>query len=71
MGKSSAASERNFFTMGFIHTELCNRLSTPSVEKLVYVKNNMGVFEDSSHDSSQMIEEYEVIGDDDSCVVTE
>ena len=58
MGTSSAALERNFSTMGFIHTELCNRLSTLSVEKLVYVKNNMDVFEESSHDYSYNTYEY-------------
>ena len=33
-----AALERNFSTMGFIHTKLRNRLSPVSVENLVYVK---------------------------------
>lgn len=37
---SSAASERNFSTFGFIHTKLRNRLSAEKVEKLVYIKTN-------------------------------
>ena len=57
--------------MSFISTNFRNRLSTASVEKLLYVKTNMGVFYDSSCDSSQMTEEDEVISDDDSCVVIE
>ncbi|KAI2510962.1 transposase [Fragilaria crotonensis] len=36
---SSAASERNFSTFGFIHSKQRNCLSEASVEKLVYVKN--------------------------------
>ena len=59
----------NFSTMGFIHTKLCNRVSTTSVENLVYVKTNMGVICDSFHDSSHMTEEYEGISDDGSCIV--
>jgi hypothetical protein len=37
---SSAASERNFSTFGFIHTKQRNCLSEASVEKLVYDKTN-------------------------------
>jgi hypothetical protein len=32
---SSASSERNFSTMGFVHSKLRNSLSTETVEKLV------------------------------------
>ena len=49
---------------GFIHTKLRNRISTKSVENLVYVNTNMGVFYDSSHDSPNITEEDELIGDD-------
>ena len=34
---SSAASERNFSTFGFVHTKLRNCLSQESVDKLVYI----------------------------------
>ena len=44
MGTSSATLERSFSKMGFIHTKLRNRLSTASMENLVYVKANMGMF---------------------------
>jgi hypothetical protein len=44
MATSSAASERNFSTMGFIHSKLRNSLSAKTVEKLVFIKSNMGVF---------------------------
>jgi hypothetical protein len=37
---SSAASERNFSTMGFIHSKLRNALGAEKVEKLVYIKTN-------------------------------
>ena len=40
MVASSAASERNFSTFGFIRSKLRNRLSETSVEKLVYIKTN-------------------------------
>jgi hypothetical protein len=40
MVTSSAASERGFSAMGFVHSKLRNRLSTEKVEKLVFIKNN-------------------------------
>ena len=40
LATSSAASERNFSTFGFIHSKLRNSLRTKSVEKLVYIKSN-------------------------------
>jgi hypothetical protein len=46
MTTSSAASERNFSTMSFIHSKLRNSLSEPSVEKLVFIKTNMSIFYD-------------------------
>ncbi len=44
MATSNAASERNFSTMGFIHSKLRNSLSAKIVEKLVFIKSNMGAF---------------------------
>lgn len=44
MATSSAASERNFSTMGFIHSKLRNKLSPSTVEKLVYIKCNISAF---------------------------
>jgi hypothetical protein len=44
MATFSATSERNFSTMGFIHSKLRNSLSTKTVEKLVFIKSNMGAF---------------------------
>ena len=41
MATSSAASERNFSTFGFVHSKARNSLATKSVEKLVFVKTNM------------------------------
>ena len=41
---SSATSERNFSTFGFIHSKLHNRLSQDAVEKLVYIKTNSAHF---------------------------
>ena len=40
MACSSAASERNFSTFGFIHTKLRNSLTEVTGKKLVYVKTN-------------------------------
>ena len=40
MASSSAASERNFSSFGFIHTKLRNRLCPEKVAKLVYIKTN-------------------------------
>jgi hAT family C-terminal dimerisation region len=40
IASSSAASERNFSGMGFIHSKLRNCVGRDSVEKLVYVKTN-------------------------------
>ena len=44
MTTSSAASERNFSTMGFIHSKLRNSLGPKTVEKLVYIKCNVSAF---------------------------
>jgi hypothetical protein len=44
MATSSATSERNFSTMGFIHSKLRNSLSAKTVEKLVFINSNMGAF---------------------------
>lgn len=41
---SSAASERNFSTFGFIHNKLRNRLNNDKVEKLVYIFGNSKPF---------------------------
>ncbi|KAH6566286.1 hypothetical protein BASA60_009545 [Batrachochytrium salamandrivorans] len=35
---SSAASERSFSTMGFVHSKLRNSLGSEKVKKLVYIK---------------------------------
>jgi hAT family C-terminal dimerisation region len=40
VASSSAASERNFSTMGFVHSKLRNCLGRDTVEKVVYVKTN-------------------------------
>ena len=52
MACSSASSERNFSTMGFIHTKLRNRLGKNKVEKLVYIKTNVPQFVDGKMDYS-------------------
>lgn len=44
MATSSAASERNFSTMGFIHSKLRNALASKIVEKLVFIKSNLSAF---------------------------
>jgi hypothetical protein len=44
MATSSAASERNFSFMGFIHSKLRNSLSAMTVEKLVFIKSNLCAF---------------------------
>ncbi|KAH9245115.1 hypothetical protein BASA81_017430 [Batrachochytrium salamandrivorans] len=41
MATFSAASERNFSTMGFIHTKLRTCLNVETVEKLVFIKSNL------------------------------
>lgn len=51
MATSSAASERNFSTMGFIHSKLRNSLGTQSVEKLVYIKSNYPILSNSQYQS--------------------
>ncbi len=44
MATFSATSEQNFSMMGFIHSKLRNSLSAKTIEKLVFIKSNMGVF---------------------------
>jgi hAT family C-terminal dimerisation region len=41
LATSSAASERNFSTFGFVHSKLRECLTAEKVEKLVYVKTNL------------------------------
>lgn len=38
---SSASSERNFSTFGFVHSKLRNQLEEDTVKKLVFVKTNV------------------------------
>jgi Protein of unknown function (DUF 659)/hAT family C-terminal dimerisation region len=45
MVTSTAASERNFSTMGFVHSKLRNRLAPQRVEKLVFLKSNLTAFD--------------------------
>jgi hAT family C-terminal dimerisation region len=40
LATSSAASERNFSTFGFIHSKMRNSLGPEKVKKLVYIKSN-------------------------------
>jgi hAT family C-terminal dimerisation region len=40
VASSSAASERNFSAVGFIHSKLRNCLGRDTVEKLDYLKTN-------------------------------
>lgn len=40
MATSSAASERGFSAMSFVHSKLRNRLSAEKVKKLIFIKNN-------------------------------
>ena len=44
MATSSATAEQNFYTMGFIHSKLCNSFSPKIVEKLVFIKSNLAAF---------------------------
>ena len=64
MAASSAASEWNFSTFGFIHSKLRNRLSPDKVKKLVYIKTNtiqmadsiMKCYESESDESDQLMQ---------------
>ena len=58
MAASSAASERNFSTFGFIHSKLRNRLTPEKVKKLVYIKAN------TLQMSDKLCESYECAEDD-------
>ena len=46
MATSSAASERNWSTMGFVHSKLRNALTPKNVDKLVFIKSNLPAFYD-------------------------
>ncbi|ETV95085.1 hypothetical protein H310_11368 [Aphanomyces invadans] len=46
MVTSSTASERNWSTMGFIHSNLRNRLNPKGIVKLTYIKSNLPAFYD-------------------------
>ena len=47
MATSTAASERNFSTMGFVHSKLRNSLAPDTVMKLAFIKSNLLAFFDS------------------------
>jgi hypothetical protein len=47
MSTSSAASERNFSTFGFVHSKLRNCLRPDSVDKLVFIKTNYSALTDT------------------------
>jgi hypothetical protein len=49
MSTSSASSERNFSTFGFVHSKLRNSLSQESVEKLVFIKTNHRALTDGTN----------------------
>jgi hypothetical protein len=60
LASSSAASERNFSSMAFIHSKLRNCLSPETVEKLVYIKTNNLQFRQiltSRHVTSRVMQE--------------
>jgi hAT family C-terminal dimerisation region len=46
LATSSAASERNFSTFGFIHSKMRNSLVPEKVKKLVYIKTNYAAVAD-------------------------
>lgn len=50
---SSAASERNFSTFGFIHSKLRNKLNPETVRKLVYIKCNSSQLEEAVNFESE------------------
>ncbi len=60
MATSTTASERNFSTIGFIHSKLRNCLNPRSVDKLTFIKSNLPAFYDYVHD------EFDVDDDSDS-----
>ena len=57
MAASSASSERDFSTFGFVHSKLCNRLDPDKVKKLVYIKSNTLQMADCDSDDSEMEQE--------------
>jgi hypothetical protein len=77
---SSAASERNFSTAGFIHSKLRNSLKDDSVKKLIFIKTNApqvcGTLQPSDYGCSDeeyqnsensSIDDVEAIGDESYC----
>jgi hypothetical protein len=60
---SSAGSERNFSTMGFIHDKRRNKLGAEKVEMLVYIKTNYYCFQTDAE--KFWLDNYEVTEDDD------
>lgn len=57
MSASSAASERNFSTFGFIHSKNRNCLSNESVDKLVYIKTNYSAFVDHANKTASDLDQ--------------
>jgi hypothetical protein len=67
MATSSTASERNFLTMGFIHSKLRKALVTRIVEKLIFIKLNLSAFYDYPTLDDDVVE-YNSESDDDAVV---
>ena len=65
MSASSAASQKNFSTFGFIHSKHCNCLSDESVEKLVFVKTKYNALVGSDCVDGSAANKDESSGDDD------
>ena len=64
MATSSASCERNFSTMGVVHSRLRNSLSPATVEKLVFIKSNIAVFYDHKPDEEELANADESDSDD-------
>ncbi len=63
LAASSAESERNFSTMGFVHSKLRNSLKVDTVQKLVYIKSNASHMTDNFTESCEWTFEYKKIED--------
>jgi hAT family C-terminal dimerisation region len=71
MATSSASAERNFSSMGFVHTKARNRMQQPKVEKVVFIRDNANALLKTVEEVPDIVIDGDCDGDDDDNEINE
>jgi hAT family C-terminal dimerisation region len=71
MATSSASVERNFSSMGFVHTKARNRMQQPKVEKVVFIRDNANALLKTVEEVPDIVIDGDCDGDDDDNEINE